>query len=579
MFYWAWVEDLVQQSVESMAGEYRARGKGDYVRVFYGRLCQGLSIAEVARALDLPQSAVDHYFRDARDRLAGVIEEKARTQLQRYCAAEDAAEEFTQEWQQLRDHLSRHGGLENAVRRNTPWECSTATSRRRISCWNKAPAGRCWPTLGSSKRLAAWPATSKASTLRRKTPAGWRRTGRTTSWPWEGSAVKSSRVRPPFPADAQAVEPRSLSDVAAPSSDCLETVRRVVARLAATEPENRYRTAAEARADLTGRNPDGCAASASDLPGSLSEPPETAAGPLCAPSLRLLSRRTIACLLLSAATGTRAVPWIAGALLLMLIAIGLGYRWHGPTKPTRPTEPIQATLEPTTPLPSTAAIKTVTPPAASSQSRASKGVVAKRLPSGPLEDPAVFPASTIRAFGGQPPPYCLSFAGRQSVECGPCWVAPDWIARAFTVFLVVKLSYRDTPCRLMGNLDTRPGREAQAGWALLQIPAQTAGETDLAAGAAPNAGPQPEPPLDRTIPSQATAVVKGLSRLALLYRSSDGGLRQIVGPPFEPGDPWRRIVVSSPWSGAQVAVRLDAARYLEQPPDRCSASRREQGSG
>ena len=60
-----------------------------------------------------------------------------------------------------------------------------------------------------------------------------------------------------FPADAQAVEPRSLSNVAAPSSDCLETVRRVVARLAATEPENRYRTAAEARADLTGRNPDG----------------------------------------------------------------------------------------------------------------------------------------------------------------------------------------------------------------------------------------------------------------------------------------------------------------------------------
>jgi DNA-directed RNA polymerase specialized sigma24 family protein len=116
VFYSAWVEDLVQQSVEAVAGEFRAQGKGDHIRVFYGRLCQGLSIAEVAQALELSPATVDHDYRQVRDRLAGVIEDMVLAQVGRYCAEEDAAEELAKEWRQLRDHLSRHGGLDEAVR-------------------------------------------------------------------------------------------------------------------------------------------------------------------------------------------------------------------------------------------------------------------------------------------------------------------------------------------------------------------------------------------------------------------------------------------------------------------------------
>ena len=37
-FYAAWVEDVIERAVEAVAAEYYAQGKGDYVRVLYGRL-------------------------------------------------------------------------------------------------------------------------------------------------------------------------------------------------------------------------------------------------------------------------------------------------------------------------------------------------------------------------------------------------------------------------------------------------------------------------------------------------------------------------------------------------------------
>lgn len=116
-FYEAWVEDVVQQAVESLATEYFAQGKGDYVRVVYGRLCRRMTIAQVAEALEIAPATVDNYYRHARDRLASKLQEGVRRQIVRYCPGDEVADEFRREWQQMGDYLAEHGGLEDAVRR------------------------------------------------------------------------------------------------------------------------------------------------------------------------------------------------------------------------------------------------------------------------------------------------------------------------------------------------------------------------------------------------------------------------------------------------------------------------------
>ncbi|MEN6406008.1 MAG: hypothetical protein ABFC77_06005 [Thermoguttaceae bacterium] len=115
-FYAAWVEDVVQQTVETLAAEYCQKGQADYVRVLYGRLCQGMSIAETAQALELSATAVDHYFRHARDRLGKILEIQVRDQVECCCPEEDRGPEFAVEWQRLGQYLVDHGGLEDAVR-------------------------------------------------------------------------------------------------------------------------------------------------------------------------------------------------------------------------------------------------------------------------------------------------------------------------------------------------------------------------------------------------------------------------------------------------------------------------------
>ena len=116
-FYAAWVEDVVQRAVESTAAEYCCKGQGDYVRVLYGRLCRGMTIAKTAEALEITPANVDHYLRHARGRLAEELEELIRRHVHRYCPPEEVDEEFAAEWQQLGLYLAEHGGLEEAVRR------------------------------------------------------------------------------------------------------------------------------------------------------------------------------------------------------------------------------------------------------------------------------------------------------------------------------------------------------------------------------------------------------------------------------------------------------------------------------
>lgn len=116
LFYRAWVEDLLQRAVDLVARDYYRANRGDYVRVLYSRLCEGLSVAETADLLELRYSDVVSYYRHARQRLAAQIRQVLRNHIARYCSEDDAQSEFEDEWQRLANYLERHGGLEEAVR-------------------------------------------------------------------------------------------------------------------------------------------------------------------------------------------------------------------------------------------------------------------------------------------------------------------------------------------------------------------------------------------------------------------------------------------------------------------------------
>jgi RNA polymerase sigma factor (sigma-70 family) len=116
-FYTAWVEDVVERAVKSLAAEYGRQGKGDYLRVLYGRICEELTIAACAEALDLKPAAVDNYYRHARDRLSEKLRELVAQQVSRYATADEFDQELELEWKRLGQYLSDHGGLEQAVRR------------------------------------------------------------------------------------------------------------------------------------------------------------------------------------------------------------------------------------------------------------------------------------------------------------------------------------------------------------------------------------------------------------------------------------------------------------------------------
>ncbi|MCR4412255.1 MAG: hypothetical protein NUV77_07500 [Thermoguttaceae bacterium] len=116
VFYAAWVDDLLQRAIERLAAEYYEADQGDYVRVLYSRVCEGLSVAQTAAALDIMESDVTNYYRHARERLTEKLRCVLRNQIWRYCTPEEVEEEFAREWKRLGSHLATYGGIENAIR-------------------------------------------------------------------------------------------------------------------------------------------------------------------------------------------------------------------------------------------------------------------------------------------------------------------------------------------------------------------------------------------------------------------------------------------------------------------------------
>lgn len=116
-FYAAWAEDIVQKAIDALFTEYHAAGKGDMFRALHGRLCEGMTITEIAAALNLSPSVVDTQYRRARARLSERLQELVRWQTDRYSKTAESETEFALEWSRLGDYLRAHGGLEDAVRR------------------------------------------------------------------------------------------------------------------------------------------------------------------------------------------------------------------------------------------------------------------------------------------------------------------------------------------------------------------------------------------------------------------------------------------------------------------------------
>lgn len=116
-FLAAWVEDMLQHCLHHLALEYHREGRGDYFRVLHGRLCEEMTIAEVAAALEISVANVDNFYRHVRQRLHDKLEAGVRSHAYRYASPDEAESEFAAEWSRLGAYLRDHGGLDDAVRR------------------------------------------------------------------------------------------------------------------------------------------------------------------------------------------------------------------------------------------------------------------------------------------------------------------------------------------------------------------------------------------------------------------------------------------------------------------------------
>ena len=76
---------------------------------------EGLSIAKIAEALDIPTSAVDNYYRHAIKRLRESLKSAVQSHVIRYSG--NALDGFKEEWGALSDYLKEHGGLAEALRK------------------------------------------------------------------------------------------------------------------------------------------------------------------------------------------------------------------------------------------------------------------------------------------------------------------------------------------------------------------------------------------------------------------------------------------------------------------------------
>ncbi len=116
MFYAAWVAEVLQQVVESLLNKLHQEDKGDYFRVLYSRICEEMTMPEIAAALSIPLTSAENYYKAARKQLSQQLENHVKRHVARYCSEPDVPEEFLAEWTRLGEYLASHGGLEEVLR-------------------------------------------------------------------------------------------------------------------------------------------------------------------------------------------------------------------------------------------------------------------------------------------------------------------------------------------------------------------------------------------------------------------------------------------------------------------------------
>ena len=115
-FYAAWAEELVSCTLRELQAELLQSGRVDQFRVLFGRVCEGMTTAEVAECLGLPVTTVENHFKRTKQRLTDQLEQATRRHVTRYCPADDVDAEFQIEWQRLGEFLTRQGGLDGMLR-------------------------------------------------------------------------------------------------------------------------------------------------------------------------------------------------------------------------------------------------------------------------------------------------------------------------------------------------------------------------------------------------------------------------------------------------------------------------------
>lgn len=115
-FYQAWVDELLASTLRELLSELHAEGRGDYFRALYGRICEGLSAAQIGEALEANPATVENYLRVGKSRLTQSLRQAVRRHVERYSPAEEIESEFRHEWEQLGEHLARFGGIESVLR-------------------------------------------------------------------------------------------------------------------------------------------------------------------------------------------------------------------------------------------------------------------------------------------------------------------------------------------------------------------------------------------------------------------------------------------------------------------------------
>ena len=115
-FYAAWAEELVTNTFRALHAELLSSGRADQFRVLFGRICEGMTTAEVAECLGLPITTIENYFKRTKQRLTEQLEQAVRRHVTRYCPLDDQQAEFQSEWSRLAELLAQRGGLDEMLR-------------------------------------------------------------------------------------------------------------------------------------------------------------------------------------------------------------------------------------------------------------------------------------------------------------------------------------------------------------------------------------------------------------------------------------------------------------------------------